>query len=95
MCQVKDLMPVEMFLIKKITGLLDHFKIPPIVKYDITNMRLMKMKTPPMLNNDEQHLKHPICENIDKKVTKKKNGHLRKIELNSLDRTIKRRKYNI
>ena len=40
------------------------FKISPIVIDDITKNKLMKMKRTPMLNDYEQQLKHPICENI-------------------------------
>ena len=49
-------------------------KIPPIVIYDITKKKSMKMKRTPMLNNDDQQLNHPICENIDEKENDKEDN---------------------
>ena len=39
------------------------FNISPIVIDDINNF-LIKMRRTQMLNNDEQQLNHPICDNI-------------------------------
>ena len=41
------------------------FKIYPVIIDYITKNILMKMKIPPMINNDERQLNHPKCENMD------------------------------
>ena len=41
-----------------------NFSKNPTLIDDSTKNKLMKMKRTPMLNDYEQQLKHPICENI-------------------------------
>ena len=51
--------------IEAYTSIEDNGQLDTITIDDITKRKCMKLKSTQLLNNDEQQLKNPICDDID------------------------------
>ena len=78
-------------------GLQSHFLEFLSLQMTLPKRKLTKIKRNPMLNNYEQQLNHPICENIDEKENDKEDNLTYKENITQQDIGDKKksRKYNI